>query len=187
MRTSLIVAANTKDVISAGGKIPWDITEDLVRFRQLTTGHVVITGHQTHISIIQRFGRILPERVTIVLTRSYLLPKIEPYDDAIVLYQPSLRAALTMANSISRFADKDEVFVIGGAQTYTAALPYINRVYLTRVHEESDGDRSMPRGWLDDFTLDWSKRHSSTRDSREKFWSFEEYERKISSPVKSVK
>jgi dihydrofolate reductase len=182
VRTSLIVAANTNDVISSGGKLPWDAQKDLNHFRQLTTGHVVIVGHQAHISIMQRLGHVLPERVTIVLTRAQHLGTVVPHGDAIVLNQPSMAAALTLAKTFSKLMNKDEVFVIGGAQTYTAALPYINRVYLTRVHEESTGDRLMPRGWLNDFTLDWSRRSSSPQ----KTYSFEQYERKISSPVKAV-
>jgi dihydrofolate reductase len=70
-----------------------------------------------------------------------------------VIFQESVTAALSVARAIEAFAGRDEVFVIGGAQVYTEALPAVDRIYLTRVHRSVDGDAAMPAGWLDGFTV----------------------------------
>lgn len=148
MTVSLIVAAAENDVIGRAGDLPWRLPGDLIRFRELTTGHVVVAGHRTHDSIVRRLGHPLPGRITVVVSRDERLPGTGP-----VLYESSVEAALSVAAAIEAFAGGDEVFVIGGAEVYRAALPAVDRIYLTRVHAEVDGDVRMPAGWLAGFTL----------------------------------
>jgi dihydrofolate reductase len=147
MKVSLIVAAAENDVIGRDNDLPWDLPEDRKRFKRLTNGHALVSGRRNQDSIVSRLGRPLPGRITVVVTR-----QLRPNDGS-VLYQDSVIEALRLARSIEDFAGRDEVFVIGGAEIYALALPEVDRVYLTRVHESVEGDVVMPEGWLDGFEL----------------------------------
>jgi dihydrofolate reductase len=145
--TSLIVAAARNDVIGADGALPWYLPEDLRRFKRLTVGHPVVVGRVTHESILTRLGCPLPERTSIVVSS-----RPAGQVGAGVVWTTSLDAALNTAQAAA--ADQvDEVFVIGGASVYEQVLPQVDRVYLTRLHRDVDGDTAMPPGWLDGFTL----------------------------------
>jgi dihydrofolate reductase len=159
----MIVAATGDDVIGRDNDLPWHLPDDLRRFKALTSGHVVVVGRRTHESIVGRLGKPLPGRINVVVTRTP-----GPGEET-VIYQPSVAAALSVARAIERFAGRDEVFVIGGAQVYTEALPTVDRVYLTRVHATVDGDARMPTGWLKGFALV----HEEHRDG----YSWETYQR----------
>jgi dihydrofolate reductase len=148
VRTSLLLAASENDVIGRDGDLPWYLPTDLRRFKALTAGHVVVTGRLNHDSIMNRLGRPLPGRITVVVTRKADRPGEGP-----VIYQPSVGAALSVARSIEEFAGRDEVFVIGGAQIYAETLPEADTIYLTRVHANVEGEVRMPAGWLDGFKL----------------------------------
>lgn len=146
---SLIVAAAGNDVIGHDGTLPWHLPEDLRRFRELTTGCPVVVGRLTHESIVARLGRPLPGRTSIVVSA-------RPPGDAAegVVWAASVDAALDAAAAACAAADDGgEVFVIGGATIYEQALPRVDRIYLTRLDREVDGDTRMPAGWLDGFTL----------------------------------
>jgi dihydrofolate reductase len=147
VRTSLIAAVAENDVIGRDGGLPWYLPDDLRRFRALTTGHVVVVGRRTHESIVDRLGHPLPGRISVVVTRNS-----QPGDGP-VLRQPSVPGALSVARAIEEFAGRAEVFVIGGAGIYAAALSEVDCIYLTRVHAEVSGDVRMPARWLAGFTL----------------------------------
>jgi dihydrofolate reductase len=125
---SLIVAMSQGGVIGHHGKVPWHLPDDLRRFKQLTMGHPLIMGRRTFASI----GRPLPGRRCIVLSRD------PAYRAAGVETAPDLETAL------ARVADAAEVFVIGGAEVYRAALPRADRLYLTLVHAPIAGDVRFP-------------------------------------------
>jgi dihydrofolate reductase len=145
VRTSLIVAVAENEVIGRDGDLPWQLPYDMRRFRGLSTGHVVVVGRCTQESIVRRLGHPLPDRITVVVTSQ------QRAGSGPVLYEPSVPAALSVARAIEAFAGRDEVFVIGGAGVYAAALSQVDRVYLTRVHAEPAGDVRMPTGWLAGF------------------------------------
>lgn len=147
MRTSLIVAAAENDVIGRRGGLPWYLPDDLRRFRELTTGHVVVAGRRTHESIVERLGHPLPGRITVLVTSA------AGAGAGPVLPQPSVPAALSVARAVEEFAGRGEVFVIGGRAVYAAALSEVDHIYLTRVHAVVPGDVTMPAGWLAGFTL----------------------------------
>jgi dihydrofolate reductase len=157
--TSLIVAAARNDVIGSGGSLPWYLPDDLRRFRRLTTGHPVVAGRVTHESILARLGHPLPDRTSIVVSsRSAGAGAGEVAgEDAAggVVWVGSLVSAIRAARKIAIGADSagGEIFVIGGASVYQQALPYVDRIYLTRLHREVAGDTVMPPGWLDGFAL----------------------------------
>ncbi len=149
VRTSLIVAADEQDLIGRGdGDLPWHLPNDLRRFQRLTSGHVVVAGRRTHESIVRRLGRPLPNRFTVVVTRQTGLPVVPG-----VLYQPDVTSAMVAARGIEAFAGRTELFVIGGAEIYAQAMPFVDRVHLTRVHTVADGDVYLADGWLEAFTL----------------------------------
>ncbi len=136
-------------VIGDKGKLPWNIPEDLKRFRALTTGHPIIMGRNTFLSI----GRALPERTNIVLSDA-------PWSDAPkgIVVANSLEDALEKAK---RSPGGDEVFVIGGGMVYREALPYADTLYLTLIHANFDGDAFFP-----EYESSFSRvRHREERES----------------------
>jgi dihydrofolate reductase len=181
MTASLIVAAAANEVIGRGGALPWYLPADLRRFRALTTGHVVVMGRLTHESIVDRLGHPLANRTSIVVSRTLPgtgaelagarhpagtepagtrpLAGAEPAGtlysagDDQVLVVDSLESALAAAASIGAPAGSGEFFIIGGESVYRQALPSVDKIYLTRVHAQVSGDRSMPAGWLAGFEL----------------------------------
>ncbi|REK26800.1 MAG: dihydrofolate reductase [Planctomycetota bacterium] len=135
MSLSIIVAMAENRVIGRDGGLPWHISADLKRFRRLTTGHAIVMGRKTYDSI----GRPLPERRSIVISGN------RDYAPAGVEVVPSLEAAWELAG------EDDEVFVIGGASIYAAALPLAETLHVTRIHAEVAGDVWFPevdwRSW----------------------------------------
>jgi dihydrofolate reductase len=128
MKVSMIVAASANNVIGAGGGLPWHLSEDLRRFKEITMGKPMIMGRATFESI----GKALPGRRSIVMTRQadYAAEGVE------IVNTPE--AALDLAG------DADEVMIIGGGTVYEKFLPMTDRIYLTRVHAEVDGDTFFP-------------------------------------------
>jgi dihydrofolate reductase len=124
----LIVAMARNRVIGKGGALPWRLPEDLKRFRGLTMGHPIVMGRKTYDSI----GRALPGRRNIVISRQPDLA-IEGVETT-----TSLAAALAMT------AGADKVFVIGGQQIYQAALPMADRIELTQIDKDFEGDVLFP-------------------------------------------
>jgi len=133
-RLSIIVAVARNGIIGRGGGLPWRLSSDLQRFKRLTMGKTIIMGRKTFESI----GRLLPGRHTVVLTRQAAWT----LDGAAVC--SSLPAALSLEHP-----HEDEVFVIGGAQLYETALPFADRLYLTSVEADVDGDIRFP-AWNDE-------------------------------------
>jgi dihydrofolate reductase len=126
------IAENNR-VIGKDGQLPWYISEDLKRFKRLTLGHAVLMGRKTFESILARLGKPLPERRNIVLTTSKSFsefPEVETY--------PSLEAALTA------LVDEPTVFVIGGEKVFAQTLPLADRLELTMVEGDFDGDAFFP-------------------------------------------
>ncbi len=129
MTVSLVVAASKNNVIGRDGELPWHLPEDLRHFKRITTGKPVIMGRKTFESI----GRPLPDRHNIVMTRDpdYAAEGCDVVD--------SVAEALDVAG------DADEVMVIGGGQVYRDFLPRADRIYMTRVQAEVQGDTRFPR------------------------------------------
>jgi len=134
MRISLIVAIADNGVIGAENALPWRLPNDLRRFKRFTMGHHLLIGRRTFDSI----GRPLPGRRMLVLTRGE--PRLPDGVGAV----GSLEEALAIAGT----AGDEEPFVAGGGEIYGLALPQSDRIYLTRVHTEPDGDvRFPPVNW----------------------------------------
>lgn len=129
MRVCLIAAMGENRVIGKGGRLPWRLPADLRFFRQTTWGRPVIMGRVTWDSV----GRPLPGRRNIVVSRRR---DFAPKGAEVAA---SLEAALLLV------ADEPEVFVVGGAQLYATALPRADRIYLTVIHQNFEGDTWFPK------------------------------------------
>jgi dihydrofolate reductase len=132
MRRSLIVAMTPARVIGRSGDLPWRLSSDLQRFKRLTMGHHLIMGRTTYESI----GRPLPGRTSLVLSRDASFA----IDHAAVRVLDDLEQAFRSA----RAAGDQEAFVIGGGQIYEQALPQIQRMYVTQVEAQLEGDAYFP-------------------------------------------
>lgn len=127
-RLSLIVAMAKNRVIGADNKIPWHLPNELKLFKSLTMGHHIVMGRKTYESI----NRLLPGRTTVIVTR-------QP-DYAV----PGATVAHSIHEAIAACEGDDEIFVIGGADLFRETLPIADRLYLTVVDAEPDGDVLMP-------------------------------------------
>ena len=135
MRISIIVAIADNGVIGRDNELPWRLSADLQRFKALTMGHHLLLGRKTFESI----GRPLPGREMIVVSRG----------------TPALPEGVHLSSSVNdgveraRSYAEDELFVAGGASIYAVTLAACDRIYLTRVHGDVDGDVLFPK-------VDWS-------------------------------
>ena len=154
MRIALIVAAATNGVIGRDNQLPWYLPNDLKHFKQATMGKPVVMGRLTYESI----GHPLPGRQNIVITRQ------SGYEAAGCDVVQSTDAAIAAAG------DADEIMIIGGGQIYRQFLSMADRIYLTRVSIELDGDTSFPS--LDDSEWRVTDRQKGATDS-ELDYSFE--------------
>jgi dihydrofolate reductase len=133
-----IAAVDRKNAIGKGGKLPWHYSADMKFFRQTTTGHAVVMGRKTWLTI----GKPLKDRLNIVLSRD---SNIEPQDSLLVL--TDVDSVISFNNSLST-----DLFVIGGAQIYQAFLPHIEKWIITEVPLTVSGaDVFMPEGYLEGF------------------------------------
>jgi dihydrofolate reductase len=143
--TVTIVAAVARNgVIGVGGGLPWHLPDDLRRFKELTSGHVLVMGRRTYESI----GHPLPNRTTVVVTRRH---SWSAGSDSVVVAH-SVDEALDRAAEVD-----DEVFVVGGAVVFAEALPRANRLELTFVDSEPEGDTFFP-------DVDWSQWREVARE-----------------------
>lgn len=125
---SLIAAMSENRVIGRDGQLPWRLPDDLRHFKELTVDHTVIMGRRT----FDEIKRPLDNRRNVVITRN------KEFRAQAVTVVPSLKEALALG------ATEDEVFVIGGGEIFARALPLADRIYLTLVHAQVEGDTFFP-------------------------------------------
>lgn len=154
----IIVAVSENGVIGKEGDIPWHFPEDLKHFKEKTIDHPVIMGSSTYRSLPEDF-KPLPGRKNIVLTRSGI-----EADESV-----SIANSLDEAWNIAKKYDK-KAFIIGGATIYEQTLDEADKLVLTQIHQEYDGDTFFP---------DWKEENwkEVEREDRDKL-SFLEYVRK---------
>jgi len=134
MKIVLIAAFAQNRVVGINNTLPWHLPEDLKYFKRTTSGKAIIMGRKTYDSI----GRPLPNRTNIVISRN------RDFQADGVRVVASLEAAIELAKEVNFINDVQEVMVIGGASIYEAALPIADRLYLTHVHAEIEGDAYFP-------------------------------------------
>ena len=134
IKVSMIVAVAENGVIGRNNQLPWYLPEDLKYFKRVTMGKPIVMGRKTFESI----GKPLPGRVNIIVTRNpnYLAEGIKVVTD--------IDAAIKLADDIAVLDGSEELMVIGGAQLYADILPSVDRLYLTEVHAEVEGDAFFP-------------------------------------------
>lgn len=131
MKIALVVAMSRNRVIGRDNALPWHAPEDLKHFKRLTTGRPVIMGRRTYASI----GRPLPNRLNIVVTRDR------------GFHAPGIVNAYTLDEALRLAAESmlgDEAMVIGGAQIFELMLPVADRIHLTELDLEVEGDTFFP-------------------------------------------
>ena len=150
-----IAAVDRKGAIGKGGKLPWHYSADMKFFRETTTGHAVVMGRKTWLTI----GKPLKNRLNIVLSRD---TDIDPQESLIVF--SDIESVLSFNNSLAT-----DLFVIGGAQIYEAFREHIEKWIITEVPMTVQGaDAFMPKGYLEGFEMGDSK--SLDDDLVVKFW-----------------
>lgn len=130
VRRALVVAVSANGVIGARNALPWRLPSELRRFKRLTMKRPLIMGRKTHESI----GRALPGRDNIVITQSGVI------DNPDVHTVNSVEEALALAERLATSRRSPEIMIIGGALIFEQTRPLADRVYLTRVHMEVEGD-----------------------------------------------
>lgn len=125
MKLIIIAALSRNRVIGKDGKLPWHISEDLKRFKRLTTGHTVLMGRKTYESL----GKLLPNRRNVVLT-SHTIPNVETYP--------------TLAQALQALEKEEKVFVIGGGEIFAQLLDHADELHLTIIDKEVEGDTFFP-------------------------------------------
>ena len=132
---SIIVAKAKNNIIGKDNKLLWHIPEDLKRFKDITTGHTIIMGRKTFESL----GRVLPNRKHIVFTQN---SDFKVNDENVKIVHSMLEIQEYIEN-------KEENFVIGGAMIYNLLMPYVNKMYITEIHKDFEGDTVFPKINLD--------------------------------------
>lgn len=153
----IIVAMSKNRVIGNNNQLIWKLSSDLKRFKELTTGNSVVMGRKTFESI----GKPLPNRRNVIITRNneYVVEGCEIVS--------SLEEALLLTNN--------NCFIIGGGEIYKQALDITDKIYLTLVHKEFEGDTQFPE--LDKQWAKISRKDFEADEKNEYKYSFIEYER----------
>lgn len=149
MSVSIIAALAANNVIGRENGLPWRLSADLKRFKELTMGHHLIMGRKTFDSV----GRPLPGRTNIVVTR-----RTAEVPEGVIV-------AASIERALEAAAGDAEVFICGGAEIFEQTLHIADRMYLTRVHAEIEGDTVFPE--FDDVT-EWSLVDSEHHEADEK-------------------
>jgi dihydrofolate reductase len=167
MIVSLIAAVAKNRVIGRNNDLPWKLPDDMKYFMQTTSGHTVIMGRKNFDSLPEKF-KPLKDRRNIVITRNPKL--VENYN---------VDKVASMENALQLAAEEDgekEVFVIGGAQIYSLALPVADRLYITEIDAIIEGDTYFPEFdrsiWKE--TL---RRHHASDEKHQYSFDFVVYER----------
>ncbi len=167
IRLSMMVAKASNSVIGRDNKLPWYLPNDLKYFKQVTFGKPVIMGRKTWESL----KGPLPGRTNIVITRQ------ADYAAEGAKVVTTLEEAVEMAENVAFIDGQEEAVIMGGAEIYQLALPKADRLYLTEVHAEVDGDTFFPeydtREWNEIGREDFAAEGPNPYD-----YSFVVYERK---------
>jgi dihydrofolate reductase len=131
MRISFIVAKSLNNVIGRNNQLPWHLKDDLQNFKRLTTGHHILMGRKTFESI----GKPLPGRISLVCSSEQ-----RPVQDQVLWFNSIFRAIKHAERN-----GESELFVIGGEKIFKSALSLADRIYLTEVKAEVEGDVFFPQ------------------------------------------
>jgi dihydrofolate reductase len=128
MKISLIVAMAANRAIGLNNKMPWHLSADLKKFKQITMGSPILMGRKTYESI----GRPLPGRRNIIISRN-----ADYQQDGCLIFS-------NLEKAIASCQQYDELFIIGGAKLYESTLPVADKLYLTEINKEFEADTFFP-------------------------------------------
>lgn len=158
---SFLFAMGKNRVIGRDNEMPWHLPADLARFKKMTMGHTVVMGRKTHESI----GKALPGRKNIVVTRNMDYKA----EGCIVVH--------SVNEARECFDDNEEIFVIGGTKLFNAFYPYADRLYVTYINEEFEGDTFFPE--IEDDRWKRTSAEKGIKDEKNPYdYSFIVYDRK---------
>lgn len=153
LRLSILVAMARNRVIGQDNRLPWHLSADLKHFKSLTTGHIIIMGRKTYESI----GRPLPGRTNIVITRQKNFKAI----GATIVH--SVENALQACKQVSTL--NQEHFIIGGAEIFQQTLKICQRMYITEIQRDFEGDTFFPEFDPNDWKETQRDKHYSDQDN----------------------
>jgi dihydrofolate reductase len=164
MPISIIVAIADNNAIGKDNDLLWHISDDLKRFKKITSGHKILMGKNTFLSLPIR---PLPNRTSIVITDD----PADNYEGCIMAY--------SIEDAMSKCDDNEECFIIGGGSIYKQFLPLADKLYLTRVRREYDADIFFPEIDEKEWDLILQEDHVDEKNDSLAF-SFQEFTRKTS-------
>lgn len=150
VKISAIVAVAENNVIGRDNELLWHIPDDFKHFKKTTMGKPMVMGRKTFESL----PGLLPGRPHIVISRSGFTAEG-------IIPAASLEEGIEKAKDIAAKDSQDEIFIIGGAQIYAQALPFCDRLYLTRVHKSFDGDAFFPELNMQDWHIQSEAFHAA--------------------------
>lgn len=162
MTLSIIVAVAENGVIGCAGRMPWHISEDLRRFKRITSGHPVVMGRKTFESL---GNKPLPNRTNIVVTRNSGLAVPE-----------GVWTAASIEEAVAQFSGTaQEIFIIGGGEVYRQAMSLADKLYLTRILASPEGDTHFPKIEADEWRMVWCEAHPASADGDVPAFEFADY------------
>jgi dihydrofolate reductase len=160
MILSLIAAVSKNNIIGGDNKLLWHLPADLAHFKKITSGHTIIMGRKTFESI----GRPLPNRRNIVITRKEFFEA------------PGCEIMSSLQEAVDSCLKEKEVFIIGGGEIFIQVLPAADKIYLTRIYKDFEGDVKFPELNFSEWKLTKYVRHHADEKNQYEY-SFSEYER----------
>ena len=162
MKLSIIVAMSTNHIIGNENNLPWRLSSDLMHFKKITMGKPIVMGRKTHESI----GRPLPGRDNIIITRN-------------LYYEADGCAVVHSTEEVEKLCQQhDEIMIMGGAEIYRYFLPLAERLYVTEVHAEVEGDTVFPEFDPDEWIE--VRREDLKADEKNQYdYSFVVFDRKV--------
>src|SRR3990167_1547018 len=171
VKISIIAAMSENRAIGYKDKIPWHMREDMIHFKEKTTGHAIIMGRKTFESLLgyyKRSGKPLPKRINIILTRKKKLSELISlyrYND--IYFAHSLEESIEIAKKY----EKKEILIAGGAQVFKQGIKHADKLYLTILKGNFKGDAFFPD--YSEFKKIDSKKESQDKNYRYTFLELE--------------
>jgi dihydrofolate reductase len=144
------VAVAKNGIIGGDNDLPWYFPEDLKHFKEITTGQTVLMGRKTYDSIVKRLGKPLPNRINVVITRQQ---NFAPLPGVLVFHD--------LDQALDALKETD-VYIIGGAQIFAAALPRSEKMYMTHIHNDYKGDVYFPE-------VNWDEWKKTEEEAHEEY------------------
>ena len=151
MNISMIVAMSKNRVIGKDNVMPWHLSDDLKNFKKITIGKTIIMGRMTYDSI----GKALPGRKNVILSRSLKDKNILVFDN--------------LENALVDTGNKEEIFIIGGQDIYSQTIKKANKLYLTTINDEIEGDKFFPHFDNSNWDIVDTKYYKKNKDNTHDF------------------